>query len=169
MSDVSPPSSLRVFPDTGALLSMLIFPRDRLGNPTLAGEVLDLYQQGAFALIISRAVVDELEEVIDRDFVAYRSQVIRLLAPMANQFTRWPTPEETAATLPFTTDPEDAPIFAAAVVAQPDIVLSNDFRAFHTPQAKRFWAGHQIAVESLYGLLCVLGRRQRKPATDPSP
>lgn len=68
MSDVSPPSSLRVFPDTGALLSMLIFPRDRLGNPTLAGEVLDLYQQGAFALIISRAVVDELEEVIDRDF-----------------------------------------------------------------------------------------------------
>jgi predicted nucleic acid-binding protein len=109
MSDVSPPSSLRVFPDTGALLSMLIFPRDRLGNPTLAGEVLDLYQQGAFALIISRAVVDELEEVIDRDFVAYRSQVIRLLAPMANQFTRWPTPEETAATLPFTTDPEDAP------------------------------------------------------------
>jgi predicted nucleic acid-binding protein len=133
MSDVSPPSSLRVFPDTGALLSMLVFPRDRLGNPTLAGEVLDLYQQGAFALIISRAVVDELEEVLDRDFVAYRSQVIRLLAPMANQFTRWPTPEETAATLPFTTDPEDAPIFAASVVAQPDIVLSNDFRAFLIP------------------------------------
>lgn len=163
MSEVSPPSPLRVFPDTGVLLAVLLFPRDREGNLTLAGEVQDLYRQGAFDLVISRVVVDELEEVIDRDFVVYRPQVIRLLASVADQFTRWPTPEEIAAALPFTTDPEDAPLFAAVVVAQPDIVLSNDFRAFHAPQAKFFWARHHIAVESLYGLLCVFGRRERKP------
>lgn len=41
MSAASPPSPLRVFPDTGALLAMLLFPRDREGNLTLAGEVLE--------------------------------------------------------------------------------------------------------------------------------
>lgn len=165
MSEASPPGPLRVFPDTGALLAMLLFPRDRDGNLTLAGEVLDRYLQDAFALVISRVVVDELEEVIDRNFGVHRPQAIRLLGSMADQFTRWPTPEEIKAALPFTTDPEDAPLLAAAIIAQPDIVLSNDFRAFHTPQAKSFLARHQITVESLYGLLCVFGRRERKPDT----
>jgi hypothetical protein len=32
---------------------------------------------------------------------------------------------------------------------------------FHTPQARTFWKEHGI-VESLYGLLCVFGRRERK-------
>ena len=41
MSAASPPSPLRVFPDTGALLAMLLFPRDREGNLTLAGELLE--------------------------------------------------------------------------------------------------------------------------------
>lgn len=74
----------RVFPDTGVLLAMIVFPRDRSGSTTLAGEVLELYE------------------------------------------------------------------------------LSNDFQAFHTPQAKVFWRQHDITVESLYGLLCVFGRRERK-------
>lgn len=153
----------RVFPDTGVLLSMLIFPRDKKGRLTLAGEVLDLYEAGAFDLIVSRVVVDELEEVVDREFPDVRPRVMDLLAPLANQWTRWPTPEEIAAALPFTSDPEDAPIFAAARAAQPDIVLSNDFRAFHSPRAKAFWGQNTIAVESLYGLLCRFGRRKRRP------
>ncbi len=140
-------SRLRVFPDTGVLLAMMVFPRDRHGHPTLAGEVLQLYEEGAFDLIISRVVVDELEEVIDENFSQYRSQVVGFLAPFAERFARWPTPEEIAAALPHTTDPEDAPIFAAVVIAQPDIVLSNDFRAFHSPQAKAFWEENGIAVE----------------------
>lgn len=155
-------TKLRVFPDTGALLAMIIFPRDQHGERTLAGEVLDLYQEGAFEVILSQAVIDELEEVIDRDFPEYRSQVIALLAPFRGRLTRWPTPQEIQAALPYASDPDDAPIFAAAVAAQPDIVLSNDFAAFHSPQAKKFWAQHQIRVESLYGLLCVFGKRERK-------
>ncbi|MFQ5594010.1 MAG: PIN domain-containing protein [Anaerolineae bacterium] len=155
-------SRLQVFPDTGVMLAMIVFPRDRDGNPTLAGEVLELYEAGAFDLVVSRVVVDELEEVIDRDFPEARSQVVQLLAPLTDGLTRRPTPEEVDAALPFTTDPEDAPIFAAAVEAGPDIVLSNDFNAFHTPQAKQFWKDHNMVVESLYGLLCVFGRRERK-------
>jgi len=59
-------------------------------------------------------------------------------------------------------DPSDAPVFASAILARPDIVLSNDFQAFHTPQAKSFWKQHTITVESLYGLLCVFGRRETR-------
>jgi predicted nucleic acid-binding protein len=153
---------MRVFPDTGVLLAMIVFPRDRSGSITLAGEVLELYEAGAFELVIGQAVVDELDEVLDERFPAHRPQVVSLLMPFASRLIRRPTPTEIAAVLPFCSDPSDAPIFASAIIAQPDIVLSNDFHAFHAPQAKALWKQHNISVESLYGLLCVLGRRERK-------
>ena len=155
-------TKLRVFPDTGVLLAMIVFPRDQHGQPTLAGEVLELYEEDAFDLILSQAVIDELEEVIDRDFPEYRSRILTLLGPFQGRLTRWPMPQEIEAALPYATDPDDAPVFAAATVAQPDIVVSNDFQAFHTPRAKEFWAQYQIQIESLYGLLCVFGKRERK-------
>jgi len=37
-------------------------------------------------------------------------------------------------------------VFAAALAARPDIVLSNDFETFHSPQAKAFWKRHDIDV-----------------------
>ncbi|OIO90403.1 MAG: hypothetical protein AUK02_01215 [Anaerolineae bacterium CG2_30_58_95] len=155
-------SKPRVFPDTGALVAMIVFPHDHQGQISLGGEVLQLYEQGAFDLILSRAVVDELEEVLDQDFPEQRAHFLAFLAPFTDQLSRWPTPEEIGAVLPVVTDIDDAPIFAAALVADPNVVLSNDFRAFHTPQAKAFWKEHGIEVESLYGLLCLFGRRERK-------
>ena len=152
----------RVFPDTGVLLAMIVFPRDRFGSPTLAGEVLELYEAGAFEMVIGQAVVDELDEVLDERFPAYRLRAVSLLMPFTDRLIRRPTPDEIAAVLPFCSDPSDAPIFASAIIAQPDIVLSNDFRAFHNPKAKALWKRHGITVESLYGLLCVFGRRKRR-------
>jgi len=156
-------TKLRVFPDTGVLLSMAIFPVGRKGRPTLAGEVVSLYQEELFDLIISRAVEEELLDVIQEEFSHAYDRVLTFLSPFAPQLSRKPTPEEAAAALFYTVDPDDAPIFAAAVIAQPDIVLSNDFETFHTEKAKNFWRSHSIQIESLYGLLCVFGRRQRKP------
>jgi len=155
-------SPMLVFPDSGVLLAMIVFPRDRSGSITLAGEVLELYEAGAFELVIGQAVVDELDEVLDERFPAYRPQAVSLLMPFADRLVRRPIPSEIVAVLPFCSDPSDAPIFASAIIAQPDIVLSNDFQAFHTPQAKALWKQHNISVESLYGLLCVPGRRERK-------
>ncbi len=152
----------RVFPDTGVLLAMIVFPRDRSGSPTLAGEVLQLYEEGAFELVIGQAVVDDLDEVLDGRFPRHRRRAVSLLMPFASQLIRRPTPAEIAAVLPFCRDPSDAPIFASAIIARPDIVLSNDFQAFLTPQAKAFWHEYNISVESLYGLLCVFGRRDRR-------
>jgi predicted nucleic acid-binding protein len=157
---------VKVFPDTGVLLAMIVFPGDRSGSLTLAGEVLELYQAGAFELVLGQAVVDELEEVLDAKFPTHRFQAVSLLMSFADQFVRWPTPAEIAAVAPFCNDPADAPIFASAILARPDVVLSNDFRAFHTSEAKAFWKQHGITVESLYGLLCVLGRREREDPID---
>ena len=153
--------ALRVFPDTGVLLAMTVFPRNQTDGLTLAGEVQELYQAGLFELMIGQAVVDELEEVIDERFPRHRMSLVSILKPFTVKLTRRPTPAEIANVLSICTDPFDAPIFASAVIAQPDIVLANDFHAFHTPQAKAFWQAHQITVESLYGLLCVFGRRKR--------
>ena len=155
-------TKLRVFPDTGVLVAMVVFPRNRHGQVSLAGEVLQLYDVGAFELLLSRVVVDELDEVIDRDFPEQRRHLPTFLAPFEDQLLRWPTPEEIRAVLPVVVDADDAPIFAAALAARPDVVLSNDFETFHSPQAKAFWKRHDIEVESLYGLLCVFGLRERK-------
>jgi len=159
-------TKLRVFPDTGALVAMVVFPRDRHEQLTLAGEVLQLYDEGAFDLILSRVVVDELEEVIDRNFPEQRPHLLAFLAPFQDQLVRWPTPAEIEAVRHAVVDADDAPIFAAALVARPDIVLSNDFQTFHSPQAKAFWKQHSIEVDSLYGLLCVFGLRERTPPDD---
>ncbi|MBS1249217.1 MAG: hypothetical protein MAG431_00792 [Chloroflexi bacterium] len=87
---------------------------------------------------------------------------VNFLSPFAKHFLPWPSPTEIQNILPVVTDIEDAPIIAGALVAQPDIVLSNDFQAFHTPQMKAIWEERDISVESLYGLLCVFGLRERK-------
>ena len=92
----------------------------------------------------------------------YRRHLLTFVAPFEDQLTRWPAPEEIRAVLSVVVDADDAPIFAAAVVAKPDIVLSNDFQTFHSAQAKAFWTLHEIEVKSLYGLLCVFGLRERK-------
>ncbi len=155
-------SRKRVFPDTSALLAMVVFPRDLAGELALTGEVLQLYEASFFDLVIGQAVIDELDDVLDERFPRHRLEAVQLLAPRAGHLVRWPTPREIAAVLPFSTDPADAPIFASAVIAEPDIVLSNDFHAFHTPLAKAFWEEHGIVVESLYGLLCVFHQRMRK-------
>ncbi|PJB69278.1 MAG: hypothetical protein CO096_13355 [Armatimonadetes bacterium CG_4_9_14_3_um_filter_66_14] len=141
---------------------------------SLAGEALQLYEEGAYDLVLSRVVADELEEVIDRDFPRARRALLAFLRPFADQLLDWPTPAGIRAVLPFAVDHGDAPIFASALAAQPDIVLSNDFETFHTPQAKDLWHEHGIEVESLYGLLCVFGggkgRGQATPeAPEPHP
>lgn len=151
----------RVFSDTGTLLAIVIFPRDQRGKLTLAGEAAQLYAEGAFELVISQVVAEELNKVLERDFPGEHQRAQVYLATLTAQLTRRPTPQEIALVLPYATDADDAPIFAAALVAHPDIVLSNDFQAFHTPKPKKFWAGHGIQIESLYGLLCVFGKRKR--------
>lgn len=165
-----------MFPDTNALLAMIIFPTDRGGRPTLAGEVKELYDQGAFELILSQVTGEELRKVVARDLPEHRELVEHFLKPFEDQFTRWPTREEVDEVLPYCTDPDDTPIIAAAILSKPDvepnneheepqgtyIVLSNDFETFHTERAKELWARHEIQLESLYGLLCVFGKRERK-------
>lgn len=151
--------SLIIFPDTSVLVAIVAYPRDRSGNLTLGGEAIELYKQSAFQFLLCQAVVDELDEVFARDLPKLRPQAISFVQPFVSHLTRWPTADEITAAFPYCADPDDAPIFASAVLARPNIVLSNDFRAFHTPQAKAFFRSYEIEVESLYGLLRRLGHR----------
>lgn len=161
---------LRVFPDTGVLVAMIVFPTDWDGEMTLAGEVRELYKEGHFELVVSETVAGELQEVIAESFAGSLEKAQRFLAPFSSEFTREPTPEEIESASPAAGDPDDAPIFAAAVIAKPDLVLSNDFQSFHSLQAKAFWARHGIQVDSLYGLLVRLGKRERRnPRQERSP
>jgi len=141
---------------------MILFPKDQEEKPTLAGEVKALYDQGEFELVLSRVTVAELLEVVAREFPEHREVVEHFLKPFEKRFTRQPTPQEIKEVLSHVVDPEDAPIFAAAILSRPDIVLSNDFETFHNEQAKALWKREGIQLESLYGLLCVFGRRQRR-------
>jgi len=129
---------------------------------TLAGQVLELYEGSAFELAIAQSVIDELDEVLVERFTRFRPLAVALLRPHLDFAVRWPTSEEIAAVLPNCADPADAPIFASALLSRSDIVLSNDFASFHRPEAKTLWRAHGMEVESLYGLLCRFGRRERK-------
>ncbi len=151
-----------VFPDTNALLSLIIFPQDSAGRLTLAGELKELYQEGKFDLILSKVVISEVLDVVKRDFFEYQELVEHFLQPFEETSTRWPSSKEVKEVCPYVVDPDDAPIFAGAVLSNPDIVLSNDFETFHTDKAKKFWKRHDIQLESLYGLLCFFGERERK-------
>jgi len=48
-------------------VAMIVFPRDHPEQVPLAGEVLEFHQEGVFDLVLVRAVIDELDEAIDRD------------------------------------------------------------------------------------------------------
>jgi hypothetical protein len=74
---------VRVFPDTGVLLAMIVFPRTGDGALTLAGEALALYEAGAFDLGIGQAVVDELDDVLDDRLLCVYGQRERLERPAA--------------------------------------------------------------------------------------
>ena len=93
-------SKLRVFLDTGALLSMIVFPLGRKGKPTLAGEILSLYQEELFEIVVSQEVVEELLEVIREEFPDAYEQTLRFLSPFVPYLTRKPNPEEVANALP---------------------------------------------------------------------
>lgn len=162
-------SRLRVFPDTGVLLAMVVFPRDRTGTATLAGEVLALYEANAFEMILGQAVIDELDEVLAARFTTHRAAAVAWLRPHLDSLVRWPTPEEIIAVLPYCSDAADAPIFATAILTRAQVVLANDFQSFHRPEAKSLWQANGMEVESLYGLLCRFGHRERKdePVRDP--
>ena len=81
-------SPVRVFPDIGVLLAMTVFPYDQAGTPTLAGEVLQIYEAGAFELVIGQAVTDELDEVLDERFPRHRPRAVSLLMPFTDRLVR---------------------------------------------------------------------------------
>ena len=142
---------------------MLCFPAPETGRLPLAHELAEAIAAGECELLVADVVADELREVVHRDFPASISYLEAFLELYG--VTPLPPPDGIllAETIEVCTDPDDAPILAAAVISARTYgvgyLLSNDIETFHTPEMKRYLAEQGMAVLTLYGLLRLLGRR----------
>lgn len=124
------------------MVAMLVFPRDRQGQTTLAGEVLQCFEEGRFELLLSRVILDELEEVIERDFPEQYREFVALSASFEDHLTRWPTPGEIQKVLPVVVDTDDAPVVLLPYLLNPTLSSRMISRPF--TRRKRRHSGESI-------------------------
>jgi uncharacterized protein len=111
---------LRVVLDPGVLVSAVI---SQTGPPA---EILDRWRDGAFDLVASPKLVDELEDVLlrpkFREF-ASEDEARAYVEALAGGAVLVRDPEETPALTP---DPDDDYLVALAVAARVDAIVSGD-------------------------------------------
>jgi putative PIN family toxin of toxin-antitoxin system len=111
---------LRVVLDPGVLISAV------LSRPGAPAEALDAWRDGAFDLVVSPLLLDELEEVLLRPrFSEYASpdQVRAYVDALAVEGVAFDDPEDRAHV---TRDRDDDNLFALAVAARADFIVSGD-------------------------------------------
>jgi putative PIN family toxin of toxin-antitoxin system len=111
---------LRVVFDPGVLVSAVISPT---GPPA---EALDAWRNGEFDLIVSPALLDELEDVLLRTkFRAYASpeQVSAYVEALAAEALAYDDPGDPPRVTP---DPDDDYLIALARAAGADLLVSGD-------------------------------------------
>jgi len=108
---------MRIMLDTNVLVSLLLFPNERM-NAMLA-LIFSEHE-----LILSSFVVTELKDVIRRKFPAKAGVVDRLLLKMS--YTLVYTPDEMDETLFNIRDAKDYPVLYTAIVEDVDILVTGD-------------------------------------------
>lgn len=108
---------MRVMLDTNVLVSMLLFPNERM-NAMLA------YIFSEHKLILSSFVVSELKDVVGRKFPAKAKVVDRLLLKMS--YTLVYTPDEMDEALFSIRDTKDYPVLYTAIVEDVDLLITGD-------------------------------------------
>ncbi len=108
---------MRIMLDTNVLVSMLLFPNERM-NAMLA-LIFSEHE-----LVLSSFVVSELKDVIQRKFPAKTRVVDRLLLKMS--YTLVYTPDEINEVLFNIRDTKDYPVLYTAIVEDVDILVTGD-------------------------------------------
>jgi putative PIN family toxin of toxin-antitoxin system len=111
---------LRVVLDPGVLISAV------LSRPGAPAEALDAWRDGAFDLVVSPLLLDELEEVLLRPrFSEYASpdQVRAYVDALAVEGVAFDDPDDRPRV---TRDRDDDYLFALAVAARADFIVSGD-------------------------------------------
>lgn len=108
---------MRVMLDTNVLLSVLLFPSERMERMMQC-----IFEQ--HRLVLSSFVIDELTCVVNRKFPARAKAVDTLLAGMSYELVY--TPRELDEGLFEIRDPKDYPVLYTAIAEGVDILITGD-------------------------------------------
>lgn len=108
---------MRIMLDTNVLISMLLFPSNRLNQ--MVAFIWKEYQ-----MVLCSFVVDELKAVITRKFPQKIKVIDRLLVQMSYDFVY--TPEEMETGLFQIRDTKDYPVLYTAIIEDVDILITGD-------------------------------------------
>ena len=144
---------LRVYVDTNIFISLLAFRSQKMRA------FLELVQR-EHTLLLSTAVLDEIDEVLARSFPKAIPHVSRMLRYLQYELIPTPTPKEKAyqeivKQLPPIKDPDDVIIFVGAWLGKSDIIVSHDKKHFHTNEVKKVFT-----VMTVNDFLMVYGHSQ---------
>lgn len=108
---------MRIMLDTNVLLSVLLFPSERMNRMMQC--IFDRHR-----LVLSSFIIDELTYVVERKFPARAKAVDALLAGMSYELVY--TPREMDENLFDIRDPKDYPVLYTAIVEGVDILITGD-------------------------------------------
>lgn len=108
---------MRIMLDTNVLISMLLFPSNRLNQ--MVAFIWEEHQ-----MVLCSFVVDELKAVITRKFPQKIKVIDRLLVQMSYDFVY--TPEEMETGLFQIRDTKDYPVLYTAIIEDVDILITGD-------------------------------------------
>lgn len=108
---------MRIMLDTNVLISMLLFPSNRLNQ--MVAFIWEEHQ-----MVLCSFVVDELKAVITRKFPQKIKVIDRLLVQMSYDFVY--TPEEMETSLFQIRDTKDYPVLYTAIIEDVDILITGD-------------------------------------------
>ncbi len=108
---------MRVMLDTNVLLSVLLFPGERMDR--MMGYIFENHR-----LVLSSFVLDELTYVVERKFPARAKAVDALLAGMSYELVY--TPHEMDESLFEIRDPKDYPVLYTAIAEGVDVLITGD-------------------------------------------
>ncbi|MBC7320464.1 hypothetical protein H5T89_07440, partial [bacterium] len=136
---------------TNILLAMVIFPIDKEGNLTMAGEIRKLYEDRKFQLVVNELVAEEARIVIAKKFPGS----VELLEDYLSSLKLTPKPSalRVERCKKLISDVKDAPILASVLQDKPNYFCNNDIKDFHTERIKRLLARRDIILVTPYGLL----------------
>jgi putative PIN family toxin of toxin-antitoxin system len=108
---------MRVMLDTNVLVSLLLFPREKMN--TMMGYIFREHE-----LVLSSFVVDELKAVVHKKFPAKEKAIDNLLTKMSYDFVY--TPEEMDYSLFCIRDKKDYPVLYTAIIEGVDVLITGD-------------------------------------------
>jgi predicted nucleic acid-binding protein len=134
---------LRVYVDTNIFISLLAFRSQRMRH-------FIQVVQDEHTLLLSTAVIDEINEVLTRRFPTALPLVDEMFRYL--QYERVTTPTITdpeyqriVDQLPKIKDPDDVIIFVGAWLGKSDVIVSHDKKHFHTKEVKAMFTVMTVA------------------------